>query len=314
MATAVTAQEKRTAELNVLARKQRSLWGDAMYRLFRNRAALVGLIVIAVAALVAIFAPVLAPYGPLEQHGKDGLMEPIWTKFFGSKYTDPAYLLGSDELGRDILSRLMYSSRVSLIIGFVPVSIVLAIGLTVGMLAGYVGGVLDDFLMRVTDVVYAFPDLLFVIIIVATLRGTGLGDAYDGLLVIFVGIAVVNWVGVARLVRGQVLSVKNREFVEAARAVGAGPGRIMRKHIFPNILAPVIVTVAFAIPGAMLTESVLSFLGIGIRPPTPTWGVMINEGFIVFSTSPWPVLLPSLCISITWGTVPQMFGTRSEAH
>ncbi|TME32312.1 MAG: ABC transporter permease [Chloroflexi bacterium] len=269
-----------------------------MYRLFRNRAALVGLVVIAVAALVAIFAPVLAPYGPLEQHGKDGLMEPIWTKFFGSKYTDPAYLLGSDELGRDILSRLMYSSRVSLIIGFVPVSIVLAIGLTVGMLAGYVGGVLDDFLMRVTDVVYAFPDLLFVIIIVATLRGTGLGDAYDGLLVIFVGIAVVNWVGVARLVRGQVLSVKNREFVEAARAVGAGPGRIMRKHIFPNILAPVIVTVAFAIPGAMLTESVLSFLGIGIRPPTPTWGVMINEGFIVFSTSPWPVLLPSLCISI----------------
>jgi len=298
VATAVTAQEKHAAELNVLARKQRSLWGDAMYRLFRNRAALVGLIVIAVAALVAIFAPLLAPYGPLEQHGKDGLMEPIWTKFFGSKYTNPAYLLGSDELGRDILSRLMYSSRVSLIIGFVPVSIVLAIGLTVGMLAGYVGGVLDDFLMRVTDVVYAFPDLLFVIIIVATLRGTALGEAYDGLLVIFVGIAVVNWVGVARLVRGQVLSVKNREFVEAARAVGAGPGRIMRKHIFPNILAPVIVTVAFAIPGAMLTESVLSFLGIGIRPPTPTWGVMINEGFIVFSTSPWPVLLPSLCISI----------------
>ena len=298
MATAVTAQEKHAAELNVLARKQRSLWGDAMYRLFRNRAALVGLIVIAVAALVAIFAPLLAPYGPLEQHGKDGLMEPIWTKLFGSKYTDPAYLLGSDELGRDILSRLMYSSRVSLIIGFVPVSIVLAIGLTVGMLAGYVGGVLDDFLMRVTDVVYAFPDLLFVIIIVATLRGTALGEAYDGLLVIFVGIAVVNWVGVARLVRGQVLSVKNREFVEAARAVGAGPGRIMRKHIFPNILAPVIVTVAFAIPGAMLTESVLSFLGIGIRPPTPTWGVMINEGFIVFLTSPWPVLLPSLCISI----------------
>jgi oligopeptide transport system permease protein len=108
----------------------------------------------------------------------------------------------------------------------------------------------------------------------------------------------VNWVGVARLVRGQVLSVKNREFVEAARAIGAGPGRIMRKHVLPNILAPVIVTVAFAIPGAMLTESVLSFLGIGIRPPTPTWGVMINEGFVVFSTTPWAVLLPSFCISI----------------
>jgi oligopeptide transport system permease protein len=298
MATAVTTQEQRTAELNVISRKQRSLWGDAFYRPIRNRAALVGLIVIAFAALIAIFASVIAPYDPLAQNGPKQLMEPIWTKAFGSKFTDPAYIFGSDELGRDILSRLMYSSRVSLIIGFVPVSIVLAIGLTVGMLAGYVGGILDDFLMRVTDVVYAFPDLLFVIIIVATLRGTALGDAYDGLLVIFVGIAVVNWVGVARLVRGQVLSVKNREFVEAARSIGAGPGRIMRKHIFPNILAPVIVTVAFAIPGAMLTESVLSFLGIGIRPPTPTWGVMINEGFIVFSTTPWPVLLPSLCISI----------------
>ena len=297
MATAATTQQ-RAAEVNVSVRKQRSLWRDAMYRLVRNRAALVGLIVIAFAALVAIFAPLIAPYDPLEQNGPKQLMEPIWTQFFGSKFTDPAYILGSDELGRDILSRLMYSSRVSLIIGLVPVSIVLVIGLTVGMLAGYVGGVVDDFLMRVTDVVYAFPDLLFVIIIVATLRGTALGEAYDGLLIIFVGIAVVNWVGVARLVRGQVLSVKNREFVEAARAIGAGPGRIMRKHIFPNILAPIIVTVAFAIPGAMLTESVLSFLGIGIRPPTPTWGVMINDGFLVFSTTPWPVLLPSLCISI----------------
>ena len=299
MATAATTQQQqRSAETNVLARKQRSLWGDALYRLIRNRAALAGLVVIALAALVAIFAPLIAPYDPLEQHGTSGLLEPIWTRYFGSKFTDPSYVFGTDTLGRDILSRLMYSSRVSLIIGLVPVSIVLAIGLTVGMLAGYVGGVVDDFLMRVTDVVYAFPDLLFVIIIVATLRGTALGDAYDGLLVIFVGIAVVNWVGVARLVRGQVLSVKNREFVEAARAVGAGPGRIMRKHVFPNILAPIIVTVAFAIPGAMLTESVLSFLGIGIRPPTPTWGVMINEGFIVFSTTPWPVLLPSMCISI----------------
>ena len=303
MATAATAQQQqRAGEMNVIARKQRSLWGDAFYRLIRNRAALVGLIVIAFAALTAIFADFdllgirikLAPYDPLAQNGPKQLMEPIWTKFFGSKFTDPAYIFGSDELGRDILSRLMYSSRVSLIIGLVPV----AIGLSVGMLAGYVGGVVDDVLMRITDVVYAFPDLLFVIIIVATLRGTPLGDAYNGLLVIFVGIAVVNWVGVARLVRGQVLSVKHREFVEAARAIGAGPGRIMRTHIFPNILAPIIVTVAFAIPGAMLTESILSYLGIGIRPPTPTWGVMINEGFIVFSTSAWPVLLPSMCISI----------------
>jgi hypothetical protein len=201
MATAVTAQDKPAADLNVISRKQRSLWGDAVYRLIRNRAALVGLVVIALAALVAIFASVLAPYDPLAQNGPKQLMEPIWTKFFGSKFTDPAYIFGSDELGRDILSRLIYSSRVSLIIGFVPVSIVLFIGISVGMLAGYVGGVVDDVLMRVTDVVYAFPDLLFVIIIVATLRGTGLGEAFDGLLIIFVGIAVVNWVSRSSRIR-----------------------------------------------------------------------------------------------------------------
>lgn len=298
MVTAVTTQQRRVADVTVIARKQRSLWRDALYRLIRNRAAVVGLAVIAFAALIAIFAPLIAPYDPLAQNGPKQQLEPIWTRFFGSEFTDPAYVFGTDWLGRDILSRLMYSSRVSLVIGLVPVSIVLAIGLSVGMLAGYVGGAVDDLLMRATDVVYAFPDLLFVILIVATLRGTALGDAYDGLLVIFVGIAVVNWVGVARLVRGQVLSVKNRDFVEAARAIGAGPARIMRRHIFPNILAPIIVTVAFAIPGAMLTEAVLSFLGIGIRPPTPTWGVMINEGFVVFSTTPWAVLLPSICISI----------------
>ncbi len=297
MVTAVTARQQQSAEVAVLARKQRSLWRDALYRLVRNRAAVVGLAVIAFAALIAIFAPLIAPYDPLLQNGPKQQLEPIWAGFFGSQFTDPAYVFGTDWLGRDILSRLMYSSRVSLVIGLVPVTIILAIGLSVGMLAGYVGGAVDDLLMRATDVVYAFPDLLFVILIVATLRGTVLGDAYDGLLVIFVGIAVVNWVGVARLVRGQVLSVKNRDFVEAARAIGAGPGRIMRRHIFPNILAPIIVTVAFAIPGAMLTESVLSFLGIGIRPPTPTWGVMINEGFVVFSTTPWAVLLPSICIS-----------------
>jgi oligopeptide transport system permease protein len=225
-------------------------------------------------------------------------MEPIWTKAFGSKYTDPAYVLGSDELGRDMLTRLMFGARISLVVGFVPVALVFLIGGTIGMLSGYFGGWVDNLLMRFTDIIYAFPDLLFVIIIVATLRGTGFGDILGGLMLIFVGIAVVAWVGLARLVRGQVLSLKHREFVEAARALGATPTRIMIKHLLPNVLAPVIVSVAFAIPGAMLTEATLSFLGVGIRPPTPTWGAMINEGFVAFSATPWPVLLPALCISI----------------
>ena len=297
MATAVRTGMQ-PADSTTFVRKQRSLWRDALYRLFRNRAAVLGMVVIAFAAIVAASAQIIAPYDPVTQNTPKQLMEPIWTQFFGSKFTDSAYLLGSDELGRDILTRLMYGARVSLIVGIVPVAMVFVIGATIGMLSGYVGGWVDNLLMRFTDVVYAFPDLLFVIIIVATLRNTDLGLVMDGLLLIFVALAIVSWVGLARLIRGQVLSLKHREFIEAARAMGATPVRIMLKHLFPNILAPVIVSIAFAVPGAMLTEATLSFLGIGVRPPTPTWGAMINEGFVVFSTTPWPVLLPAFCISI----------------
>jgi len=298
MATAVTTQDQRRAdELNVIMRKQRSLWRDAWWRLLRNRAAIVGLVVISLAALVAIFASVIAPYDPIAQNGSKTLMEPIWTKLSGSRFTDPSYIMGSDALGRDIMSRLMYGARISMVVGFVPVAIVFLIGASIGMLAGYIGGWVDNVLMRFTDVIYAFPDLLFVIIIMATLRGTPFGELLGGLVLIFVGIAIVSWVGLARLVRGQVLSLKHREFIEAARCVGVPPTRIMIRHLFPNVLAPVIVSIAFAIPGAMLTEATLSFLGIGIRPPTPSWGAMILDGFVVFSTTPWPVLLPALCIS-----------------
>ena len=295
MATASTTQE-RSAELNVLARKQRSLWGDALYRLFRNKAAVGGLIVIAAAFLVAIFAPALAPYSPIEiPQNPASQMEPVWT---GSKYTDPRYLLGTDFLGRDIVSRLIYASRISMIVGFVPTAIVFGLGVTVGMMAGFFGGWLDQILMRFTDIIYAFPDFLFLLIIVASFRNSPFGKLLDGLLLIFVAIAIVGWVGVARLTRGQVLSLKEREFVEAARSVGATPRRLMTKHLLPNALAPLIVTAAFAVPSAILGEATLSFLGVGIIPPTPSWGQMINEGFPLFSANPWAVLLPAICISV----------------
>lgn len=292
--------QERAIELNVVARKQRSLWQDAFERLLRNRAAMVGLAIILLTALIAILAPVIAPHDPTDVLIADGkqaptLADPIWA---GTKYVDPRFPFGTDQIGRDILSRLIWSARVSLVVGFIPVAIIFLIGVTVGMIAGYVGGWVDQLLMRITDVIYAFPDLLFLFIIMATLRGTGLGDLMGGLVLIFVGLAVVNWVGMARLMRGQVLSLKEKEFVEAARAIGASPARIMARHLFPNALAPAIVAVSFGIPGAMLAEAVLSFLGIGIRPPTATWGVLINEGFVVFSTSPWPVLLPAICIAI----------------
>ena len=280
--------------------EQRSLWRDAVYRLARNRAALAGLSVIAVAALVAILAPLIAPYDPSDSFTNAGrqaptLAEPLWGD---QRYVDPRYVLGTDVLGRDILSRLIWGARVSMIVGFVPVAMILAVGTTIGMVAGYYGGWVDQLLMRITDVVYAFPDLLFLVIVMATLRNTAFGEVLGGLVLMFVALAIVSWVGMARLVRGQVLSLKHREFVEAARAIGVPARRIMLRHLFPNALAPVIVSVAFAIPSAMLAEATLGFLGIGVRPPTATWGVMTNEGFQVFSTSPWPVLLPAFCIGI----------------
>jgi oligopeptide transport system permease protein len=296
MATITTsAAQQRSIEANLLTRKQRSLWQDAWWRLRRNKAAMIGIAVILLTAFCAIFAPLIAPYDPILQDTKANNMDPFWVS---STYHDARYLLGSDELGRDILSRLIWSTRISLIVGLVPTAIVFSIGVSLGLIAGYVGGWLDNLLMRFTDIIYAFPDLLFVIIIMATLRSTWLGDIMGGLVLIFVALAVVNWVGLARLVRGQVLSLKEKEFIEAARATGVPTKRILFRHLFPNALAPVIVSLAFAIPGAMLAESVLSFLGIGIRPPTATWGVMINEGFTVFSQSPWPVLMPAICISI----------------
>ena len=295
MATVSSAQE-RAAELNVLSRKQRSLWGDALYRLMRNKAAVGGLIVIAVAFLMAALAPFISPYNPIDiPQNPASQMEPLWT---GSKYTDSRYLLGTDFLGRDIVSRLIYASRISMIVGFVPTAIVFGLGVTVGMTAGFFGGWLDQGLMRFTDIIYAFPDFLFLLIIVASFRNSPFGKVLDGLMLIFVAIAIVGWVGVARLTRGQVLALKEREFVEAARSVGATPRRIMMKHLLPNALAPLIVTAAFAVPNAILGEATLSFLGVGIIPPTPSWGQMINEGFPLFAANPWAVLLPAICISV----------------
>ena len=295
MATISASAQHRATESTLLVRKQRSLWVDALYRLRRNKAAMLGVGIIIAAALMAIFAPIIAPYDPVVQNTKLANADPF---FAGTKYVDPHFILGSDQLGRDILSRLIWSARVSMVVGLVPTALVFLIGASLGMLAAYYGGWVDNLLMRFTDVIYAFPELLFLVIIMATLRNTGLGDLLGGLILIFTALAIVSWVGLARLVRGQVLSLKEKEFVEAARAIGVPTRRIMVRHLFPNALGPIIVALAFSIPGAMLAEATLSFIGIGIKPPTPTWGVMINEGFIVLSQSPWPVLLPAFCISI----------------
>ena len=294
-ATQTTAAQQRAAELNVLQRKQRSLWRDAMYRLTRNRAAMLGLFIIVLAAVLAIVAPYVSPFDPTIQHGADSNFLPAFT---GDKYSSPDYILGTDILGRDLLSRLIWGARISMVVGFTPTLVIFTIGIAVGLASGYFGGWVDQILMRITDVVYAFPDFLFLLIIVASVRNSPFGELLNGLVLIFMALAIVGWVGVARLTRGQILQLKEREFTEAARAIGAKPTRIMWRHLLPNALAPLIVSAAFSVPNAIIGEATLSFLAVGIRPPTPSWGAMINQAFPSFATNPWGVLLPAICISI----------------
>jgi oligopeptide transport system permease protein len=278
-------------KVGTLAEQQqnRNLWSDAWRRLRKNRLAVAGLIVISLLALIAIFAPLLAPHGYRE------------VVYSGRTNAGPgaAGLLGADNLGRDILSRLLYGSRVSLSVGLVVQLVVVLIGVPLGTLAGYFGGWVDTLISRFTDIMYAFPSLLLIILLSAALRESPLKQWLGGLFVIFIAIGLTSWVGDTRLMRGQIIGLKGREYVEAARAMGARPGRIMWKHLLPNALGPILVSVTFGVPGAIFAEAALSYLGIGVIPPTPSWGAMINEGQQAIFYSPTQVLFPGLAIALT---------------
>lgn len=289
----------------LLARPPRSLWRDAMHRLLQNKAAVASMVVILLIALVAVAAPVIAPYNPLQLHSGQGFLPPVWVERSATGKTGTTdFLLGTDNLGRDVLSRTLYGARVSMVVGFVPTLIILLIGITVGLVAGYWGGRVDNMLMRVTDIVYAFPDLLFFIIVMTALRNTALGQALNGLLLLFAALAIVNWVGVARLVRGQVLALKEREYVTASHMIGASAARTMFRHILPNALSPIIVSTAFLIPGAIITEAVLGYLGLGLRPATDpsemfitSWGAMLLDGQSAINNQPWLLIVPAICVA-----------------
>jgi oligopeptide transport system permease protein len=289
-----------------LSRPPRSLWRDAWARLIQNKAAVLGGILIIFFAIVAIFAPLIAPYNPLELHSGKGFLPPMWVKESATgKAGSPEFILGTDNLGRDVLSRVIYGARVSLVVGLVPTAIILVVGITIGLYAGFRGGRTDNLMMRFADVVYAFPDLLFFIIIMTALRATPIGQLLNGLFLLFVALALINWVGVARLVRGQTLSLKEKEFVEASRMVGSKNGRIMQRHILPNSLGPIIVAAAFLIPGAIITEAVLGYLGLGLRPSTDpndifitSWGAMLLDGQTAINAQPWLLLAPAICVAL----------------
>ena len=289
-----------------LGRPSRSLGQEAVQRLFRNKASVAGMVVIAFFTLIAIFANVLAPYSPLKLHSGKKYLPPAWVKTSNTGIVgDPEFLLGTDTLGRDLLSRLMYGARVSMVVGFLPTIIILLVGISVGMIAGFAGGRVDNFLMRLTDVIYGFPDLLFFITILVSLRDTWIGNLFNGLFLLFTALAIVNWVGVARIVRGQVLSLKEKEFIEAARCIGATNGRIMLRHLLPNVLGPVIVVAAFLIPGMIITEAILGYLGLGLKPASDSaavfitsWGVLMLEGQSAINAQPFILLSPATCVAL----------------
>jgi oligopeptide transport system permease protein len=285
---------------------RRDLLADAWYRLLRNRASVVGMVIIAIFTIVALFANYIAPHNPLKLNSGRDFLPPAFVEVSGSgKVPDPEFLLGTDTLGRDVLSRVIYGARVSMLVGFLPTAIILLVGTVIGMVSGYIGGKADNILMRFTDVVFAFPDLLFFIIVMISLRDTVMGKMMNGLLLLFLALAIVNWVGVARLVRGQVLSLKEKEFVEAARSIGATDTRIMFRHILPNSLGPIIITAAFTIPGMIITEAILGYLGLGLRPATDSgsffitsWGALMLEGQSAINAQPWLLLSPAICVAL----------------
>jgi ABC-type dipeptide/oligopeptide/nickel transport system permease subunit len=257
-----------------------SLWRDAVRRLLRNRLAVIGGAVVIALCAVALLADVLAPL-------------PYTKTNFGRLNEPPSrdYPLGTDQVGRDLLSRMIYGARVSMLVGLGAQVIVVLIGVPIGALSGQVGGRLDLVLMRLVDVMYAFPNLLFVILVMSMLGA--------GLMNIFIAIGLTGWVGIARQTRGQVLALREKEFVEGARALGAGFGRVLLRHVLPNALTPIVVAVTFGIPQAIFTEAALSFIGVGINPPTPSWGQMVGEGQQYLRTYWHLCVFPSIAIGIT---------------
>lgn len=260
--------------------KQRNLWIDAVRRLGHNRFALVGVTIILIFIFLAIFAPVVGRYDPYNYQNYSLINAP----------PSAAHFFGTDDLGHDLWSRVLIGIRVSLSVGLSVACIVFLIGATVGSLAALGGTWSDNLVMRVTDIAYAFPDLLLIILIQSIFGG--------GLWQVIVSISLVAWTTIARLVRGQMLSLKQSEYVTAARTIGASEPRIIVQHILPNTLGPVIVALTFIIPSAIFAEAVLTFIGVGLPPPTASLGRLVNSGYELISVNPWVVTFSSLAIAL----------------
>ncbi|MBC8222413.1 ABC transporter permease [Gammaproteobacteria bacterium] len=257
-----------------------SLWSDAWRRLLANKAAVAGGIILLILIFLAIFAPWIAPHSYSYQNLELGAQPPSGN-----------FLLGTDTLGRDLFSRILYGARVSLLVGFVATGVALVIGVSWGIIAGYFGGRIDSVMMRIVDVLYGLPFIIFIILLMVIFG--------RNIWLLFGAIGAVEWLTMARIVRGQVLTIKNQEYVLAAQAMGVTNIQMFRKHIFPNILGPIAVYATLTIPQVMLLEAFLSFLGLGIQPPMSSWGTLIRYGVESMEEYSWLLIYPGLTFTIT---------------
>lgn len=327
-AVATTERQKRATELE-FTRPPESLWRDAWRRLLRNRAAVVSGIFLIIVVVFAIFAddafiswalgresrPLLAPYDYQD------------TDFYNTR-TSPSlqrteeggfpHIMGTDKYGRDVFSRVVYGGRISMAVGVFCSLTIMTFGLVYGSISGYLGGTVDTLMMRFVDILYGLPTLLFIILLMVILGSTAGFAAIRNLVL---GIGLVSWMGMSRLVRGQFLSLREKEFVEAARMIGARDVSIIARHMLPNSLGPIIVAVTLGMPGLIMTEATLSFIGLGVPPPFPSWGTMISDGWRAIRANPHLLVFPAVTLSLVMLTFnflgdglrdaldPQMRGT-----
>ncbi|WP_201777910.1 nickel transporter permease [Ornithinibacillus contaminans] len=261
----------------ILPSKSRNLWVDAIHRLVKSKTSVVGLVIILILIITALIAPLIATHNPIAQDIPNRYQPPTGENW-----------LGTDELGRDIFSRIVYGTRISIQIGVIAVGISMIVGVTLGAIAGYFGRWVDQIIMRIMDIMMAFPSILLAIALVAVL-GPSLRNA-------MIAVGIVGVPQFARIVRSAVLSVKETEFIEAARAIGGKHGRILLGHVLPNSLAPIIVQATLGIGTAILDAAGLSFLGLGAQPPSPEWGAMLSDGRAALQNAPWVVAFPGLAI------------------
>jgi len=257
-----------------------SLWQDAWVKLRKNRLAICGLVVLLMLGLVSLLTPWIAPYGYEEQN-----------LILGASPPSAEHWLGTDIFGRDMLTRIMYGGRVSLTVGLIATAVALMIGVLWGATAGFVGGRVDAVMMRLVDILYALPFMIFIVLLMVVFG--------RNIFLLFFAIGAVEWLTMARIVRGQVMTLRKQEFVEAAYSLGLSQWTIIRRHIIPNTLGPVIVYTTLTIPSVMLLEAFLSFLGLGIQPPQSSWGLLISYGVETMEEFPWLLIFPGLTLSIT---------------